>query len=403
MKTQKLAKLLLIFLVYVSMINQSNSVMLGFEESSWTNKTTSGDPYPRSYHEMTYDSESDVIIMTHGQFTWPGSLPEETWAYSANLNNWTNMKPVTKPRGVAGHAIAYDSKNDVVIMFGGGYDVARSTFETWAYDYNSNTWFNKTPSLSPPARIGHEMVYDVQSEMFILVGGKQNLLGSGLFYNDVWSYNYETNTWTNVTPAINPKARWFFSMVYDVHADRTLLFGGYTVFDLYSPILRQGFEEDTWAFDLESKNWVELNPSNNPGPRGYTSAIYHYQIDRTILYGGWNEEHDVLYNDTWSFDYNTKNWNQEDKNSPGELSHTAMAYDNESNLTVLFGGYTEPHITFHNSTTWISEFLITTTETSSATSTQTSASIQESTPMNVSIIFTSLLWLAVITRIKRHF
>ena len=127
-------------------------------------------------------------------------------------------------------------------MFGGGYANDRSTSETWAYDYNSNTWENLNPPISPPARIGHEMVYDVQSEKLILVGGRQDLLQGSLFYNDVWSYHYETNTWTNVTPAINPQARWYFSMVYDVNADRTILLGGYTVFDWNSLIIHQGFK-----------------------------------------------------------------------------------------------------------------------------------------------------------------
>ncbi|MHA2093604.1 MAG: Kelch repeat-containing protein [Candidatus Hodarchaeales archaeon] len=379
-----------------------------FSESSWSDVTTSGDPPPRAYHEMTYDSESDVMIMTHGQYSWPDSFPEETWTYSANSNIWTNKTTSTKPRGVSGHAIAYDSKNDVVIMFGGGYRNDKSTSETWAYDYNSNTWENRTPLLSPPARIGHEMVYDVQSEKLILVGGGQDLLQGSLFYNDVWSYHYETNTWTNVTPALNPQARWYFSMVYDVNADRTILFGGSTVWDLNSPIPHQGFKNDTWAFDLESTNWTKLNPLNNPEPRGYTSAVYHNLRDVTILFGGWNEEQDSLFNDTWSYDYTTNNWDQMATNSPGERSHAAMAYDSESNLAVLFGGYTVPYVDFSNSI-WVYGYPVPPSESSSTTSTQlftsiptsTTTSISTSTPIHLVISFTSFLCLVVITRKKK--
>jgi N-acetylneuraminic acid mutarotase len=410
LKDQKAVKLVFTLLIFILVINQSNGAGLALDESSWINVTTLGDPAPRAYHEMVYDSESDVIILTHGQFSWPDSLPEETWAYSVNSNIWTNKITSTKPRGVAGHAIAYDSKNDVIIMFGGGYDVDKSTSETWVYDYNSNAWENKTPSLSPPARVGHEMVYDVQSERLILVGGRQDLLQNSLFYNDVWSYNYESNTWTNVTPSTNPQARWYFSMVYDFHADRTILFGGYTKIDWGSPIFRQGFKEDTWAFDLESTNWTELNPSNHPEPRGYTSAIYHNQMDRMILYGGWNEEQDVLHNDTWSYDFNTNNWSQVDINSPGIRTHATMAYDNESNLAVLFGGYTDPYNVFSDST-WVYGYFVPGSETSSTTSTfthtttssSTSSSEPNSTPMPNVIIFTALFSLIVITGKKRHY
>jgi N-acetylneuraminic acid mutarotase len=398
MKIQKIIIFLLLSQIFISLINQSYGAGLALEESSWTNVTTSEEPASRAYHEMVYDSESDVIILTHGQRSWPGLLFKETWTYSTNSNVWTNKITNTKPRGVVGHALAYDSKNDIVIMFGGGYDNDKSTSETWTYDFNSNTWENKTPSLSPPARLGHELVYDVQSERVILVGGRQDLLQNSLFYNDVWSYHYGTNTWTNVTPTINPQARWYFSMVYDVHADRTILFGGYTKIDWGSPIFRQGFKEDTWAFDLESTTWIELNPSNNPAPRGYTSMVYQNQINRTILFGGWNEEQDILFNDTWSYDYVTDNWSQENTNSPGKLTHTAMAYDNESNQTVLFGGYTEPYVVFSNSI-WVYGYLVTSLTTSSTTST----TAPNSTSMNIVIIFTTLLWLAVITRKKRYF
>jgi len=323
-----------------------------FGKRLWIDISSDDDPAGRSYHDMSYNIESDVIIMTHGQFSWPDSLPQETWAFSIDSRVWTNMNPSNKPRGVAGHSIAYDSKHDMIILFGGGFSMDQSLSETWAYDYNLNTWENLNPSVSPPPRIGHKMVFDIQSEKIILFGGKQNLLSDSLLYNDVWTYDYESNTWTNVTPAVNPEARMFFNMIYDKKAERSIIYGGYTKLDWNQLPNRQGFKNDTWAYDSKENKWIKLTPSISPQQRAYASSVYHEQLESMILYGGWNEEQNLIYSDTWSYNFRENSWKKFNYNSPGNLSHSSMAYSNKSNKILIFGGYSKPYVSFSNST-WL--------------------------------------------------
>jgi hypothetical protein len=47
----------------------------------------------------------------------PLSRPED----SILANTWTNMNPSTHPGARSGHAMAYDSESDRVILFGGYY------------------------------------------------------------------------------------------------------------------------------------------------------------------------------------------------------------------------------------------------------------------------------------------
>jgi N-acetylneuraminic acid mutarotase len=202
------------------------------------------------------------------------------------------------------------------------------------------------------------MVYDVQSERIIMFGGRNYTFD---FFHDVWTYDYATNTWTNVTPSVHPQARVFFNLVYDSKADRVILFGGYNSSDT--------LKADTWEFDLESKAWTELTPAISPHPRAYSAMAYDIHADRTILYGGsygtgGGGNDDILQNDTWAYDYRTNTWiDLNPLNSPGMRMRHTMVYAAESRQMVKFGGQLHTESNVYNSETWIYPASITTTTT----------------------------------------
>ncbi len=340
--------------------------------NTWTKLNPSPRPSGRGYFDLTYDNESNVVILMDGfQMLSANPYPvivhrDDLWAYSISSNTWEDITTSVKPpsRSTRG-AMAYDAKHDVVILFGGvGGEGGDELFsDTWAYDYNTNTWTNKTPKHSPPARDAHGMVYDTQSERIIMFGGRNTTkywdVKENDFSSDTWIYDYGTNTWTNVTPAIRPQGRWFFDMVYDAKADRVILFGGYTNNYLKGGIDR-GVKDDTWAFDFESKTWTELNTMNSPSPRSYFSMAYDSKANRTILYGGsfgaggGDDWDDILLNDTWAFDYNTKAWTEmRPSSSPGRRMRHTVVYNEETSQMVLFGGQLDDEWNSFNNETWI--------------------------------------------------
>src|SRR5207249_1804853 len=141
-----------------------------------------------------------------------------------------------------GHAMAYDSQSDRLVLFGGGSSsggVFVLVSDTWAYDFNTSTWTDMSPAIEPPARYNHAMAYDSQADRVILFGGYGG-------YNDTWAYDFNTNTWTDTNPVVEPPGRWGHALAYDSQSDRVILFGG----SLY----------DTWAYDFNTNIWTDMAP-----------------------------------------------------------------------------------------------------------------------------------------------
>src|SRR5437016_4651897 len=177
-----------------------------------------------------------------------------------------------RPPAGAGHAMAYDSQSDRVVSFG-GLAGGRYGSDTWAYNFNTNTWTNMTPASNPPARSYHAMAYDSQSDRVILFGGS----GMGGSRDDTWAYDFDTNTWMQMNPVSKPSPRYAHAIAYDAQSDRVILFGGQSGIS---------FVNDTWAYDLNTDTWTNMIPSAAPSARVYTGVTYDSQSDRVILFGG---------------------------------------------------------------------------------------------------------------------
>ncbi len=67
------------------------------------------------------------------------------------------------------------------------------------------------------------MAYDPVNHVTVLFGGRNE---SGIRYNDLWVYDYGSNTWTQVFPAESPSARSLSSLVYDEDQNLFVLYGG---------------------------------------------------------------------------------------------------------------------------------------------------------------------------------
>ena len=53
----------------------------------------------------------------------PAGEHDDTWVYDVAIGKWTEMNPSTKPSIRRGHALAYDSANDKVVLFGGTWSM----------------------------------------------------------------------------------------------------------------------------------------------------------------------------------------------------------------------------------------------------------------------------------------
>ncbi len=308
-------------------------------------------PYPsgRFGHDMVYDPVNDLIIV-YGGGDRPGGayLRYTTLAYDYNNNNWTDLDPSGSPAESSWGAMAYDSESAKIIHFGGGYIHAYRTNETWIYDFTTNTWTKAEPNLVPNLRSAQVMAYDSESDVVIMHGGaadeEGNPEGEYLHFNDTWAFDVNTDTWTNMTPTGLDVGLCESQMTYDSESDRIIMFGGYFV-EPYGDPQDEYYSTAVWAYDYNTNTWENISTTIHPKPRIDHSLSYDTESDRVILVGGHKIQGDLdLRNETWAFDYNTLTWeNMNPIDPPLRLAHQT-AYDAESDLIVLFGG--APDVTF---------------------------------------------------------
>lgn len=305
-------------------------------------------PKARAYHVMAYDSESRRMIMYGGQtgnYKNASSYNYETWSFDPATNIWKKMAPAVVPGGNGGE-MAYDSRADRVIMVV-LTDPATPNFfdykasQTWAYDYNTDTWTKLGDGPSGKGRIGGRIVYDSKADKIILFGGV-TVLGENKAFNETWVYDYNSNTWTQMQPNINPEPRNFQGMAYDPKSNRTIVWGG-SDFAGPSP-------KPLWSYDYNTNSWEEIKYDQGPTARDYNGFMYNEKTDRFILYGGFIGGTD----ETWVYDLNSNTWQQmQPTQNPGKLSRHGMVYSPDTDKVILFGGQIGNTEFYYSANTWI--------------------------------------------------
>lgn len=109
----------------------------------------------------------------------------------------------------------------------------------------------------PLARQGHSLVFDDLANQLVLFGGANS---SGDQLNDVWLFSIDNGTWTQ--PAVSsptpPGRRYAYSGLVRVSGQSLL-------------VITHGFGEveysDVWTFNLDTQEWTELQLEGGPGAR----------------------------------------------------------------------------------------------------------------------------------------
>ncbi len=141
----------------------------------------------RSSASMLITEDSDEFMMgsmniltINGDGGLCLDIPSSEMSWSEIINEF--------PPGLSGTSLAYDSTNEMTIMFG-GYRSWSVRSDTWAYDFKDNEWIQMSPSISPLARYGHSMVYDSLDMAVILFGGNDGSNND----DETWVYDYKAN------------------------------------------------------------------------------------------------------------------------------------------------------------------------------------------------------------------
>ena len=293
----------------------------------WTKQNPTTKPSARRFHAMAYDSNEKKVVLFGGVGKY--SYSDETWTYDTSTDIWTKQNPTTKPSAREAHAIAYDSTNNKVVLFG-GYDSSGYNDETWTYD--GINWEKQNPTTKPSARLRHAMAYDSTNNKVVLFGES----GPSGRNDETWTY--DGSDWTNENPTTKPSARYGHAMAYDSTNKEVVLFGG-----LDSSL---NWNDETWTYD--GSDWTKENPTTKPSARNSHAMAYDFTNKEVVLFGGYDGSYK---DDTWTYDVATDTWTEKTTTTnPSAREYHAMAYDSTNDKVVLFGGGDASVI---NDDTWI--------------------------------------------------
>ena len=296
-------------------------------------------PSPQGYPLLAYDPIRDRIWQAGG-FTTDGALIYDLFTFSTRSRKWTPVDNALGP--TSWDAMALDVRSRKLILYQ-GYSAAFDAVdvETWAYDVETGVWENRNPTVQPPTRWGSMMVYDPKADRVLLYGGANFAEGLACGFctattvlGDLWAYDYESNTWTERHPSVSPPPHHFPVLEYVPAIDRVVLFGGF----------QQGFASlfnDTWSYDYNTNRWTNLSPANPPAPRAYHYMALEPRTNRIVVFGGTlnpSETGDeVPIDETWIYDVADNSWQQAfPREAPGP--HAWHAMSRTSGPVFLFGG-----------------------------------------------------------------
>ena len=163
---------------------------------------------------IAYDAARGVSVALIGSATW-------TWDGAS----WRNTM-AAGPTVVRDSAMAYDAARERIVRFGGYTDGTGSSQidETW--EWNGSAWTRMTPAASPSARGGHTLAFDSRRERVVLFGGYR--------HNEVWEY--DGDTWTQRKTPSTPPGSFSNGMVYAPDRDRMVFFASTGTLWEYYPV-----------------------------------------------------------------------------------------------------------------------------------------------------------------------
>lgn len=317
--------------------------------AEWGFRTTNGPP-ARFGHAMVYDHSRGVTLLFGGQTSSSAVIPlNDLWAWNgawwtelmpnAVSNGWTFSpntgwrvayadRPVRRTR----FAMAHDTQRARTIVFG-GFGIAPDNTavmlrDLWEWD--GVRWLFRGTN-GPSARYYPSMAFDQTRRRTVLYGGASVLApGEPADADVVWEW--DGDRWHANLPPRSPSAlnnRIQSRMAYDAHRG-VIVFG---------PTSENYSHWSFWDWDGEWWSDFPVNHSRDPivsALHGTSHGAFAYDSAqrRTVWFGGINNAtHNV------NAVYDGRRWSLATNSlPPGPRMESAMAYDPNRQVMVMFGG-----------------------------------------------------------------
>jgi hypothetical protein len=219
-------------------------------------------PTSASLERIVFDRRAGRVVAVTS--TRDGLAPE-TWTFDVCTNTWTQMHPDRELPGFVTQLV-YDVDSDATIGIVSGSD-GSPPGRVWAYDLQANTWSEKgvAPSAAPGVTLG---AYDPVSGLVV------DALG-------MWTYDVETDAWTQIRQANGPPCEYGAS-AYDAAVDRLVTYRGKG---------RGNDKAILCLIDIRTGTWSATNAATVPDLNtGFYasdfSSVYDEATERTVFSDG---------------------------------------------------------------------------------------------------------------------
>ena len=242
-----------------------------FNGTNWAEATPSSQPNAVYGMSMVYDDDNNVMLLFGGSDDSDEALAE-TWTFNAATDTWTQVTPTTSPPARTYAQMVYTGSDTTTeIYLFGGNDGTTYFNDVWRFDGSDWTQVT-TGGTSPTVRTHHALAYDSTNDMILLFGGRD---ATGTLLADTWELNLSNDTWSQDTSS-GPTARMAHGLTYDPTNDNFVLVSGAS--NDGDSILN-----DTWHYDSTS-GWTAISPTQAAPSAAYLWLVYDSTNDQIILF-----------------------------------------------------------------------------------------------------------------------
>lgn len=226
---------------------------------------------------------SGIIELNKLRDTWYFCLAANQFCPAADVRTWRRLLTETSLPGKADSAMAYDSDDDVMILYG-GQTTGSPTADTWLLCFQADPQVSgnsvgcprnrKYPDWVQVAgehggaglRYTHSVVYDAYHHVAVLFGGMD---GGHSDPNSTWVYSPSKRTWSNAKPSGEiPDSFRRPAMTYDSRRHQIVLYEG------PPGTVTNGVRGGLYLYDAGTNRWTLTKVDGGPVPSSPAGAAH---------------------------------------------------------------------------------------------------------------------------------
>jgi len=215
----------------------------------------------------------------------------DMWAFNIFTNSWRQIPAPSGPAPSARAEVTAHLYQGKIYLFGGVNADFVTLDDMWVYDIASNTWTELSPALEPTGRYGTISALDAVAGRIYMYSGEASVFSAtGVSFPyagpDVFYYlDLHTDTWVLINPARDlPQRNNGNGAIFTNH--KFFVFGGDIGGgpDCNTIVFNQNNVNQTWVYDADTTLWTQLCPATAPPNLKRATSV---QVgDTWYLYGG---------------------------------------------------------------------------------------------------------------------